>query len=229
MTTRYIPGSAWTEPVRKRRVRKKARECPTEHQEATALSHWRLAHLREYPELRNVVLQANGEEREGKIDKNGRRYSPAAQRLKEEGLEPGTSDYFLAVARGGYHGFWVELKALDGRPSPAQISFLERMRKAGYMGEFAYGWEAAKDKILQYLNLPTLAAAVSANNPEAQHWTEVLGFSAFDVVSLEEAEEAFNRKRVLYHPEHGSEPNPGYYYLLTVAIEEGRRILGGKK
>lgn len=147
-----IPGA--TPPRRPRTARKKARMCATEHQECVALNHWRLAHLRQLPELRNLILIPNGEERKSEINKKGRRYSMGAQRLRDEGLEPGSSDYFLAVPRGGFHGFWIEMKAKDGEKQPTQVEFGDRMISLGYQFAFLYGWEAASKAIVEYLNLP---------------------------------------------------------------------------
>lgn len=145
-----IPGPT---PPRPRRTRKTPRLCATEHQECTALNHWRLAHKGQIPELANLILIPNGEERASKKDKYGRRVSPAARRLREEGLESGTSDYFLAVPRGGFHGFWIEMKALDGQWRPPQIEFGNRMIAQGYKFAFIHGWEAASKAILEYLKL----------------------------------------------------------------------------
>lgn len=145
-----IPGPT---PPRPQRTRKTPRLCATEHQECTALNHWRLAHKTQIPELANLILIPNGEERAWKIDRKGRRYSPGAQRLREEGLEPGTSDYFLAVPRGGFHGFWIEMKAKDGRRKPSQIEFGNRMIAQGYKFSFFEGWESASKVILEYLKL----------------------------------------------------------------------------
>lgn len=147
-------SSPWYAPTpRKRRVRKSPRLCATEHQEAVAFNHWRLAHLRQYPALENLILNPLGGGRAVKFDRKGVAYSPAAQGLRDEGLEKGISDYFLAVPMGIHHGFWIELKAKDGKPSPEQLAFLERQRKYGYVAEIAKGWEEMAALIVEYLGL----------------------------------------------------------------------------
>ncbi|TAL13912.1 hypothetical protein EPN95_04460 [Patescibacteria group bacterium] len=152
MTTRVF-GSSWIERPKKR-VRKTPRLCATERQEALAFNAWRLAHLRRYPELENLILNPLGGGRAVKFNRNGEVYSPAAKRLQEEGLEKGISDYFLAVPRGSYSGFWIELKAMDGRPSPEQLAFLGRQREYGYAAEWVKGWEGMAEMIVEYLKMP---------------------------------------------------------------------------
>ncbi len=80
--------------------------------------------------------------------------------MKAQGLRPGVSDMFLAYpVEGGwkqpdeFHGLWIELKKdKKGKPSLLQIEWLERMREVGYAAELAYGWEHAKEIILEYLD-----------------------------------------------------------------------------
>lgn len=85
---------------------------------------------------------------------NGHRRDPVTGAiLKREGLRSGASDLALAVARGPYHGLYLELKTETGRPSPAQCEFLDAVIAEGYRGRFAYGFDAAKAEIEGYLSL----------------------------------------------------------------------------
>lgn len=142
------------EPPRPKRTRKTPRLCATEHQEAVAYNHWRLAHIHQIPELENVLLNPLGGGRTAYKNKKGKYFSPAAIKLKQEGLEDSISDYFIAVARGGFHGFWMELKAMDGSPTRDQLAFLDRMRRYGYMAGWYRGWEAMAKATRDYLKLP---------------------------------------------------------------------------
>lgn len=54
------------------------------------------------------------------------------KRLKDEGVVAGVADLFLAVARGGYHGLFIEMKTEKGKQSPAQIEFQKRVEAQGY-------------------------------------------------------------------------------------------------
>ena len=81
----------------------------------------------------------------------------AGRRLNDEGRKAGVSDLFLALPANGACGLWIELKApatkttKAGKPSPAQIEWLERMSQVGYAARLCYGWEAAKVTIQEYL------------------------------------------------------------------------------
>jgi hypothetical protein len=54
-------------------------------------------------------------------------------KLKAEGLRPGVSDLFLACARKGFHGLYIEMKRRKaGTLSEEQISWLIRAGEEGY-------------------------------------------------------------------------------------------------
>jgi hypothetical protein len=72
--------------------------------------------------------------------------------LKSEGLMPGVSDLFLMVARCGYHGLFIEMKAEKGRLSEPQQEHIDRAREQGYMAEVCYGNEQAIDLLDKYMN-----------------------------------------------------------------------------
>lgn len=117
-------------------------QVESEHQQA--LFQW--AHLREktMPELSLLFHIPNG----------GKRDRATAARLKAEGVKPGIPDIMLPVARGSYHGLWIELKADHGKPSVEQICYIEELRRQGYCALLCYGWQVAREEIEQYLGLP---------------------------------------------------------------------------
>ena len=82
----------------------------------------------------------------------GKRNAREGARLKRMGVRAGVSDYHLPIARGGYHGLWVELKAGRGKPTVSQVDWLQRMRDAGHDAHVATGWIEAKLIIERYLN-----------------------------------------------------------------------------
>lgn len=66
------------------------------------------------------------------IPNGGKRNAREAARFKAEGVVPGIPDLFLAVARHGFNGLFIELKAGRNRPSPAQESCMRMLEAAGY-------------------------------------------------------------------------------------------------
>lgn len=75
-----------------------------------------------------------------------------AGRLKAMGTLAGVSDYLLPVARGTYHGLFLELKTDKGKLSEKQADFLEAVKKQGYCGLVAKGWQEAAEMIINYLS-----------------------------------------------------------------------------
>lgn len=87
------------------------------------------------------------------IPNGGKRSKVEASRLKAEGVRRGVSDYLLPVARRGFHGLWIELKApIECKPSveKAQRIWQINMRREGYLAEVAYGWDQARRFIERY-------------------------------------------------------------------------------
>lgn len=86
------------------------------------------------------------------IPNGGKRDTREAGRLKAMGVKRGVSDLFLPVARGEYHGLWVEMKRQDGgRVSKEQREWLEGMKKNGYSAHVCKGWQEAAEVIERYL------------------------------------------------------------------------------
>ena len=83
----------------------------------------------------------------------GKRHLLEAISLKKQGAKKGVSDLFLAYPTAHYAGLWIELKRNDkkARLTKEQIDWLNNVRKVGYAGEVAYGFEEAKEKIMRYL------------------------------------------------------------------------------
>lgn len=50
----------------------------------------------------------------------------------EPGIKPGACDLLLPIARGPYHGLWIELKVRPNKPTAAQVEFMRRMEEQGY-------------------------------------------------------------------------------------------------
>jgi len=117
------------------------RRRDTEHKHQVALFLWTAYQSRRWPELNLLFAIPNG----------GARDKITGQRLKAEGVKAGVPDMLLPVARGPYHGFFIELKAPDGSPSDKQEQWVEDLRAQGYKAEVIYGWMDARDGLIAYL------------------------------------------------------------------------------
>ena len=90
---------------------------------------------------------------------NERQCSPQqAARRKRMGVKRGVPDLCLPVRRGPYAGLYIELKTPAGRPSQEQTWWVHQLQEAGYSACVCYGWEAARDELLHYLNLAVAEA-----------------------------------------------------------------------
>jgi hypothetical protein len=74
--------------------------------------------------------------------------------MKRMGVLRGASDLFIAWPCREYHGLFIEVKSLTGKPTPEQRDFIGRMVLKGYYGCFCYGAEEIIQVITWYLNLP---------------------------------------------------------------------------
>lgn len=84
----------------------------------------------------------------------GRRSVQYTQSLLRQGMKPGVPDNLLAVARGGYHGLWIEMKRKDGgRLSPEQKWWQKALLEEGYAVAVCKGFDEARETIEWYLRL----------------------------------------------------------------------------
>ena len=95
-------------------------------------------------ELKNLYHIPNG----------GSRHPLEAINLKRQGVKSGVPDICLPVARGGYHGLYIELKAgRKSKPSENQMIWIVNLKNQGYKAEIAYGYDEAIGIIIDYLTL----------------------------------------------------------------------------
>lgn len=124
-----------------------------EHDEQSALFAWANWSVAAFPELRLLFSIPNG----------GHRNLLVAAKMKREGTKAGVPDIFLPVARQGFHGLFLEMKAEHNRPkregskgglSDLQIDWIERLRGNGYKVSVAYGAGEAQEILTRYLTNP---------------------------------------------------------------------------
>lgn len=120
----------------------------SEHQQA--LFQWATLAAGGIPELKLMYHVPNG----------GKRDHAEAACLNAEGVKPGVPDIVLPVARGRYHGLYIELKAAGGKPTENQIEWLNSLSGQGYHAVICYGWTAARTVIEEYLRLPAAKAGM---------------------------------------------------------------------
>ena len=115
-----------------------------EHQIQSSFITWAQTQVMtgKYPELALVFAIPNG--------------MPVSKRTRgrfvAEGLMQGVSDLFLPVARGGFHGMFIELKKQNGRVSPEQKAFIAAVQQQGYYAKVVYGLDEIISTVLEYLN-----------------------------------------------------------------------------
>lgn len=124
-----------------RRKRGNPRQRTPEHLEQAAVMDWARMHEKRWPALELLHAVPNG----------GFRFKATAAAMKREGVKSGVPDLDLPVSRGKWHGLRIEMKAHDGRPSESQRWWIDRLQAEGYRAEVCYGWEAARDVLIEYL------------------------------------------------------------------------------
>ena len=86
------------------------------------------------------------------IPNGGKRAIKTAIALKAQGVKSGVPDMCLPVARGGYHGLYIELKRQKGGVvSETQKSWITALNTQGYKAIICHGAEEAIEQIRGYL------------------------------------------------------------------------------
>ena len=113
----------------------------------TALFMWIALNAQQYPKLTLAFAIPNG----------GQRHKATAAKLKATGVKKGVPDLLLPVARHGLHGLFIELKrpASQGKRKGAtadeQDAWIAKLRGERYGACTCYGWEQARDVLLQWI------------------------------------------------------------------------------
>lgn len=90
------------------------------------------------------------------IPNGGHRHKSVATELKRQGVRPGVPDLFLPIAKGNYHGLFIEMKRRDFYPyqaSDKQVEWLRRLQQNGYAAFICKGADEAIACIEQYTAL----------------------------------------------------------------------------
>lgn len=120
----------------------------SEHDQQAALVSWFNLQYRQYRGCLFAI--PNGTHLAGNRAQRGIKM----KKLKAEGFKTGVSDLFLCVPSGDYHGLFLEMKdkgKTQCHLSDQQKAHLELVKKHGYAGEWAAGFDEGKKVIEQYL------------------------------------------------------------------------------
>ena len=86
------------------------------------------------------------------IPNGGYRTPKTAAFMKAEGQLAGVPDLFIPIARGGFHGLWIEMKnGKAGRLSENQKIMHERLQQYGYAVEVCRDAIHFRDIVSKYL------------------------------------------------------------------------------
>ena len=122
----------------------KQRTIPTEAQEQESLFRWIAYMMVRFPELELLFHIPNG----------GSRDPREAHNLRMQGVRAGVPDLMLPVARGKWHGLFIEMKRQDGgRMSAEQKAWAAKLMEHGYLAVVCRGWIAAANVIKEYLGI----------------------------------------------------------------------------
>lgn len=84
------------------------------------------------------------------IPNGGSRNKLEAANLKRQGVKAGVPDLCVPVARGGYHGLFIEMKYGKNKTTTSQDEWLETLNREGYLAKVCNGYAEAVNLIKWY-------------------------------------------------------------------------------
>lgn len=87
------------------------------------------------------------------VPNEGKRSVYSGAELKRAGLKKGVPDVMLPVARKGYHGLAIEMKAGKNKPTEEQKKWLTGLAKEGWLCYVCRGYEAAATVLGEYMDI----------------------------------------------------------------------------
>ena len=115
----------------------------SEETEQICLMAWCRLNEKRYPELALIYHIPNG----------GSRNKLEAIALKKQGVKAGVPDLCLPVARGEYHGLYIEMKFGKNKTTQFQDEWLAALQKQNYKAVVCYGAEEAMSILKDYLKI----------------------------------------------------------------------------
>lgn len=87
------------------------------------------------------------------VPNEGKRSVYTGAELKRAGLKKGVPDVMLPVARKGYNGLAIELKAGKNKPTEEQKKWLMGLAGEGWLCYVCRGYEAAATVLGEYMDI----------------------------------------------------------------------------
>lgn len=87
------------------------------------------------------------------IPNGGERNAIVAAKLKKEGVLAGVPDLHIPIARKGFHGLYIEMKAGKNKPTDNQLTIMDKLRNEGYKCEVCYNLDDFIKTVTSYFNL----------------------------------------------------------------------------
>jgi hypothetical protein len=85
------------------------------------------------------------------IPNGGQRNVIVASKLKAEGVLSGVPDLHIPIAKKGYHGLYIEMKAGKNKPTVNQIEIMEKLTNEGYLCKVCYCFDEFEKIVNDYL------------------------------------------------------------------------------
>ena len=86
------------------------------------------------------------------IPNGGKRDPIEGKHLKQMGVKSGVPDLHFPVPNVKYHGFYIEMKYGNNKPSENQKWWIKRLRKLGHRVEVCYTWQEAAAALVEYIS-----------------------------------------------------------------------------
>lgn len=148
---------------------------PTEHAEQSALITLATMSTGKHPELRLLFAIPNGSFLGDGVKRlaSGKTVSLGAirsRKLKAEGVKTGVPDLCLPVARGGFHGLYIEMKRTQGGTlSLDQKRWHSDLIEQGYHVITCQGQPQAQQQLTTYLTLPKTQLTKTSHAQKIAH------------------------------------------------------------
>jgi hypothetical protein len=86
------------------------------------------------------------------IPNGGERNKIVAAKLKAEGVLAGVPDLHIPVAKQGFHGLYIEMKAGRNKPTDNQITIMEKFTNEGFRCELCWSLDEFMRIVDNYFN-----------------------------------------------------------------------------